>query len=123
MKAKADRYFSIYIRQKYSDENGYVSCKSCGKVKHWKQMDCGHFIGRERMATRYSEENVAPQCVECNRFKEGNKYYLGKWIDEKWGEGTCDLLLLRSRKAVKFTKFELKMIAKHFKDKIRWFET
>ena len=41
---KLDKVFSEYIRQKYADSFGMVSCFTCDARKHWKDMQNGHFI-------------------------------------------------------------------------------
>lgn len=50
---------------------GFCVCITCGAQKPWKEMDAGHFIQREHLATRYDRNNVWPQCRKCNRFKGG----------------------------------------------------
>lgn len=74
---KLDAVFSEYIRLSHADEYGIVKCVTCGKYDHWKRMDCGHFIPRTHLATRFNEVNCAPQCPECNQWKGGmlEKYY------------------------------------------------
>ena len=72
IQAKADKAMSLYIRQKYAIDD-MVKCVSCGAVKHWKEMDCGHFVPKSRGASvRYIEENCHPECQSCNRFDEGH---------------------------------------------------
>ena len=72
IQAKADKAMSLYIRQKYAQDE-MVKCVSCGVVKHWKEMDCGHFVPKSRGASvRYIEENCHPECQSCNRFDEGH---------------------------------------------------
>jgi 5-methylcytosine-specific restriction endonuclease McrA len=72
IQAKADKAMSLYIRQKYAKDD-MVKCVSCGTVKHWKEMDCGHFVPKSRGASvRYIEENCHPECQSCNRFDEGH---------------------------------------------------
>jgi len=66
----ADRIFSRYIRLKHSN-NGYCKCVTCGAIKKWDDIDCGHFVKRGHMALRYDEYNAAPQCAKCNRFSGG----------------------------------------------------
>ena len=68
IQAKADAAMSVYIRMKYADENGYVKCVSCGRSFHWKDVDCGHFISRGKVSTRWVEENAHPECPHDNRF-------------------------------------------------------
>lgn len=71
LKKKLDAIFSLYIRQKYADQNGMVKCYTCTTVKHWKEMQNGHWIPRNNLATRFSEENCRVQCVGCNMFQKG----------------------------------------------------
>lgn len=80
---KLDTIFSQYIRQKYADNFGMVSCYTCGSRKHWKDMQNGHYISRGNMATRWLEENCRVQCVGCNVFKNGNYVeYSSRLIEE-----------------------------------------
>lgn len=64
---KLDRVFSEYIRLRDSKPYGYkyFKCISCGMVKPYEQMDCGHFIGRTHMATRFDEKNCNGECKSC----------------------------------------------------------
>ena len=88
--AKADRYFSEYIRLRDSDQNCNAICITCRKVAHISEMDAGHFIDRSHKATRYEEQNVNAQCRACNRFQSGRQYEHGIAIDLKYGAGTAD---------------------------------
>ena len=65
---KADKIMSQYIRRKYLTHEGYLKCVSCGQVKAFEVFDCGHFIKRDKFATRYVEENCHPECKGCNGF-------------------------------------------------------
>jgi hypothetical protein len=112
---KADRYFGQYIRKRDS-KNGIASCITCGKFT--QQFDAGHFLSRRFQSTRYDERNVNAQCLKCNRFENGNQYTHGKAIDEKYGEGTADELLLKSRMACKRTKKDFEYLALEFKQKL-----
>lgn len=72
LKIELDRVFSLYIRQKYADPHtGMVKCYTCSTVKHWKEMQNGHWIPRNNLSTRFSEENCRVQCVGCNMFQKG----------------------------------------------------
>ena len=69
---KADKLTSLYIRQKFADDNGNVQCISCDTVLPWQELHCAHYIGRAAKATRWLEENLHPACPRCNYF---NKEY------------------------------------------------
>lgn len=71
LKKELDSVFSRYIRQKYSDNQGEVSCYTCGKRGHWKTMQNGHFVSRQYLATRWDENNCRVQCAGCNLFGNG----------------------------------------------------
>ena len=113
--AKADRYFSQYIRLRDSDHNSMAICITCGVQKHISEMDAGHFIDRSHQATRYDERNVNAQCRTCNRFQSGRQYEHGKAIDLKYGPGTAEQLLQDSRKITKTTQGEFEAKAEEYK--------
>lgn len=72
LKKELDSVFSLFIRQKYADkQTGLVACYTCGKVKHWKEQQCGHFVSRQYLATRWHENNCRVQDVGCNVFGNG----------------------------------------------------
>jgi hypothetical protein len=71
LKKELDAIFSKYIRAKYADNNGYVQCYTCSVKKPISEMQNGHWIPRNNLATRFSEENCRPQCVGCNMFNKG----------------------------------------------------
>lgn len=85
LKNKLDSVFSIYIRLRDSNEKGYCRCISCGKIEHWKDVDCGHYVNRSHMSTRYSERNCNAQCRKCNRFDEGNNIGYTRGLISKYG--------------------------------------
>ena len=82
---KLDKVFSEYVRLKNSNESGYCQCITCGKINHWKDIDCGHYIGRKHIATRFSEMNCAPQCTWCNKYMEGQHFKFRQKLVEKHG--------------------------------------
>lgn len=70
LKKDLDAVFSLYIRHKY-EKDGLVPCYTCSVRKPVKQIQNGHWIPRNNLATRFSEENCRPQCVGCNMFQKG----------------------------------------------------
>lgn len=111
--------FSEYIRLRDADENGMCSCFTCGLIRHYKQMDCGHGIGRQHWGTRYNEKNNHAQCKRCNGFEGGKREIYKQRVNEKYGPGTWDLLELASRKAKKWSQFEIDQMEKYYKEKIK----
>jgi hypothetical protein len=114
-KAKADKYFSLYIRQRDS-ENGRAKCCTCGK--YVSEFDCGHFISRRFEATRFDEKNANAQCLKCNRFENGNQYEHGQFIDHKWGEGTAEQILFKSKMLCKRSQADYEFISEEYKNKV-----
>lgn len=70
LKKELDKWFSLYIRHKYA-QDGYVQCYTCSMRKPIAEIQNGHWIPRNNLATRFSEENCRPQCVGCNMFNRG----------------------------------------------------
>ena len=67
---RLDKIVSLYVRTKYL-KNGLIQCYTCTTIKPLKEMDCGHYIKRGNMNTRWDLDNLRPQCTACNRFKDG----------------------------------------------------
>lgn len=86
LKKELDKLFSIYIRQKYADNNGNVACYTCGKVMHWKQIQNGHFVSRQYLATRWHEDNCRPQCWGCNGFGGGKPLDFEERLKKELGD-------------------------------------
>lgn len=80
-------------------------------------MDAGHFIARDKAATRYDERNVHAQCKHCNRFQSGKQFEHAKAVDKIHGAGTADELLDKSKMRCKRTKSDLEWLASEFKNK------
>ena len=54
---KLDKFFSLYIRQRNAID-GYVKCVTCNTLKHWKEVDAGHFCSRRHYSTRWNTLNI-----------------------------------------------------------------
>lgn len=118
LKAKLDRVFSEYIRKRDS-KDGYFTCISCGKVKPYSKADCGHYINRIHMATRYSEINCNAQCSACNRFDEGNMSGYRQGLIKKYGEQRVLLLEMQKNDTKKYSNFEYQALIEHYQKEIK----
>ena len=99
LKAEADKVFSVYIRQRGMDEGGTNTCCSCGALKHWKELQCGHFVSRVYLSTRWSPMNCHPQCSACNVLRRGNAIGYARFLLGKYGPGIfADLIKRRDLK-------------------------
>ncbi len=107
LKAELDKWFSLYVRLKYSNELGMVQCFTCGCVKPYnKGIQNGHFQSRKHLATRWDEKNCRPQCVGCNMFKAGEQFKFGMNLDAEYGDGTAEHLQWKARQLTKIARYE-----------------
>jgi hypothetical protein len=121
--AKLWKVFSEFIRLRDADDEGFCKCITCGLRRHWKQMDCGHGIGRQHWGTRYDERNNAAQCKKCNGFEGGRREVYKVEVDKRYGAGTWDLLELKSKKGKRLSDFEIKVLTDHYKKEVEKLKT
>lgn len=117
--AKIDDVFSDFIRLRDCDKQGLIKCITCGDIKHWTKMDCGHFVTRDKMGTRWEEPNSNGQCPHCNRFKSGQQYEHGLAIDRKYGPGTASLLVIKGKSPCHWEIFELQKMYEYYRDQVK----
>ena len=118
---KLDTTFSKYIRLR-DTKDGYGKCCSCGNLKTYAELDCGHFINRKWLATRWNEENCHVQCISCNRFDEGNGAGYTLYMVDTFGRERVDYLRALSRETQKFTDSEGELLISHYKAEIKKLE-
>lgn len=108
LKKKADTLFSLYIRQKYADKDGMVKCYTCATVRHWKQMQNGHFVTRKYLGTRYDERNCRPQCFYCNfqKFGNGRPVEFAEGLVKEYGENIVSELFAKARLLTTFFNYQ-----------------
>lgn len=78
--------------------NGWNWCYTCGKQLPIKELDCGHFISRRFIGTRFDLDNVRPQCRFCNRNLHGNLDVYEVKLRRELGLEKFDNLLERKNK-------------------------
>lgn len=123
--ATLDRWFSKYIRLRDSFvSNGelFFRCISYGKIKSYDEADCGHYINRGHMSTRFDEDNCHAQCKFCNRFDEGNIYNYRERLVNKIGLSRVLLLEAKKNQTCKLGDFELKALISHYKAEVKKLE-
>ena len=118
LKAKLDKVFSEYIRKR-DTRNGVFKCISCGRILPYEQADCGHYINRKHMATRFDEMNCNAQCRSCNRFDEGNIQGYRQGLVALYGEQQITLLEAKKHNLRKYSDFEYEVLIKHYKEEIK----
>jgi len=112
---KLDKIFSQYIRLRES-KNHNSKCFTCGKVDHWKKLQNGHFMSRKHLSTRWDETNCQVQCAGCNVFRYGEQYKFSVGLNAKYGDGTADAMLQKSRQTLKIDNAELEAKIKYYQD-------
>ena len=116
LKKELDKWFSLFIRLRDATNEGLCQCFTCGKVAHYKDgMQCGHFMSRRHMATRFHELNQI-QCIKCNMFEQGMSYVFGLNLNAHNGKGTAEKLLIKSKKIVKLSNDELISLITKYKN-------
>jgi len=114
-----DKVFSEWIRKRDADEYGRVKCCTCPSVAHWSEMDCGHWMGRSSMSTRFDERNSHVQCRSCNRHMDGMYHEHRDYIVERYGKSTCSELYGLSHRELKLMQHEVDELTESFKQKIK----
>ena len=106
LKKELDKWFSLYIRLRNTDNNGNNQCCTCGTIDNWKKLQCGHFVSRKHLATRFHEMNCFPQCVSCNIFKYGEQWKFGQFLDRNLGEGVSEELVILGHTIFKISRID-----------------
>ena len=114
-----DGLFSVYIRLKNADDSGYCTCVTCGKAYQYKEIHCGHFIGRANKAVRFDELNVAPQCVRCNSFRSGEHHIYRIYLVNKYGKDAVEELEHRAMLGGSFDHLWLQQKIIEYREKVK----
>ena len=86
---KTDKDYSKYIRTKAN-----WKCEICSRNDI--KLECSHWIGRRKEATRFHDMNCHCICFNCHKEEhEGKKTYTN-WMLKKYGQKELDKLELLS---------------------------
>lgn len=107
--ADYDLIYSQLVRLTAADDNGYVQCFTCDIVLPWTQMQCGHFIPRAQMPTRFSLKNTRPQCKICNEDLRGNLVIFAERLEAE-EPGLVAILEEQARDVQDYSREELKVL-------------
>lgn len=113
-----DKLFSLYIRLRDTDENGYFKCPTCGRILPWEKADCSHYWSRSHKSTRWNEDNCVAECSYCNRFDSSHLDGLGRFLKKKLGEQRFEMLHWLHNQPKKYSEFELAELVKMYRKKI-----
>lgn len=109
LKKELDSVFSQYIRLLYATKDGMVTCCTCGCVKHWKEMQNGHYESRQYLSLRYDDFNCFPQCVGCNIFKQGNYTEYARYLLRNFGPERLEYLNKKKQEITKYFPYQEKI--------------
>lgn len=115
LKKKAWKEFSIFIRTRNADAEGFVACVTCGARKLWTAMQAGHFIAGRLNSNLFEERGTHPQCSMCNVVKHGNgpRYY--QFMLATYGQEVIDELLAQNDQTKKWLPGELQQICEKYR--------
>lgn len=113
---KLDEEFSLYIRLRDCNKDGYTKCVTCTHFDHWRSLQCGHFMSRKHMATRFEEKNCSSQCGGCNGPGSGKQFEHSLALDKRWGPGTAIKMKLQSMSTKQWFPFELRAMISYYKN-------
>ena len=121
-KKRADRLFSLWIRQRDAVD-GICRCVTCGTPHAWRSIHCGHFMSRRHESTRYLEVNAHAQCIHCNTYDQGRQFEHGQEIDKSYKRDnssiSADMLVVHSKRACKRGWFDYKMIGDELLERLK----
>lgn len=119
LKNKLDDLFSRYIRfRDVGSIDGYCACVSCGKMFHYRELDCGHFIPRGTLSIRWDEQNAHAQCHHCNRFREDAYIDYTLWMMDTYGEEVVERLRAEKHKTTYFRRNEYEIMIDYYAGKL-----
>lgn len=108
LKKETDRLHSLFIRAKYPKE-----CYTCGALG--KTLQCGHFISRLYLATRWEENNTRPQCVGCNIWGRGKPLDFEERLKKELGAEVVEEMKARRKQLILPNR-------KFYEDKIAYYK-
>jgi len=126
---EADRLFSLFIRNRDSDKEGWIVCPLCNKRYNVEQetysgdkvINCLHFLDRDIYAYRYDEQYAIAGCCYCNKhqhdFPKGQAYQaFRKLLVKKLGEQEVALAELAFRKVNKIEAQQLRNVIEYYQN-------
>jgi len=99
---EADRVHSLYTRWR-DKGNPCITCNT-----PWQEnFQCGHFMSRRHLNTRWLPTNAHGQCPKCNLYGAGEQYAHAQAIDRIYGLGTAEKIQTLANMSDKTTDDEI----------------
>lgn len=115
LKRKVWKEFSIFIRTRGADSEGFNRCVTCGVRLHWKELHAGHFLRGRLNANLLNETSCWPQCSFCNIEKHGNLEAYERFMLEAYGQMWIDHLKRQREVTHKWEADELQALLDSYK--------
>lgn len=121
LKKKLDTVFSQYIRLRDCQEGGQSYCRTCPKQYQWNELQCGHFVPRNRLATRFDEQNCISQCWYCNDKRMGNgmPHIFAPLLQDLYGDEILNELKNRSQLKVQYKSKDYEELIFYYNSNIK----
>jgi len=117
LRHKLDKVFSEFIRKRDSDPHtGIGRCVTCGAPGHWKDFQCGHYIKRRFLGTRWIPANCHMQCGTCNGTRRGAEPEHAAYLVKTYGPPILDELLGLKRSSPRFNRQDLLAMIAHYSE-------
>ena len=112
------KWFSLMIRLRDADDNGYSQCFTCWARKHYKEMDAGHFksVGAHPNL-KYDEMNCHSQCTSCNQHHHGNLDIYTERMIELYGPEILVILKVQEQLHHRATSQDYRRMAAEYREK------
>jgi hypothetical protein len=104
-----DSVFSKHIRKRSNE------CYTCGFKFDFEDLDCGHYIPRKHLQTRFDEVNCQTQCKVCNQLLNGNLKAFRQRLIEDYGLNEVQRLEHSSYILRRYSDVELRGLIERYK--------
>lgn len=110
--------FSLWIRNKYANFQGYVECYTCGRIILVSEAQAGHCFHRGKQHWKpldFDEKHIRPQCEGCNKYSSGQTNIFQSKLVKEHGQEEVDNMIWRRANEKACTPEELKAIRNKYK--------
>jgi hypothetical protein len=109
-----------------ADDDGNCACVSCGCVKHYSQLQGGHWLAKGSSSFwALRIENVHPQCASCNmwgmRYGSAAQQYT-LWMEDMYGRDFVEEMISTKSNPIKLYKADYEEMLEEFNEQIKHHE-
>ena len=109
-----------------ADDDGNCACVSCGVVKHYSQLQGGHWLAKGSSSFwALRIENVHPQCASCTmwgmRYGSAAQQYT-LWMEDMYGRDFVEEMIATKSNPIKLYKADYEEMLEEFNEQIKHHE-